>query len=145
MKTFKDIILEHENPEEIIKIITVDDSKIELRVEDFKSVILNDDLNVNNNIYIRKEDKTLIVTIGKINKNSIYINVAQECVCNGTEEIECPSCDGTGYESCNHCDNEYECRDCSGGGYIKCSCVDNPFDSKILYHNTISLNQFELF
>ena len=152
MKTFKDRILECENPKDIMKWITVDGSKIEFTAEDLKSIILQEGLlagttNFVQNKYVRREDRpTLMATLKKINDDTLQIEVIQECECGGAGEIDCPSCDGTGVHYCHDCDSEHDCGKCDGLGGIECDCIDNPIDDEeVIYSEIITLNQGELF
>lgn len=152
MKTFRDKILQCENPKEIMKRIIIDDSKIEFTAETMKSVILQEGLlagatNLVYNSYTRRYNRpTLMATLKKINDDVLEIEVIQECNCGGSGEIDCPNCDGLGVHYCEKCNADHDCTKCEGTGIIDCGCIENPIDNeKILYQETIALNQGELF
>lgn len=144
MKTFRDKILECENPKEILKYCIVDSTKIEFTAEVLKSIMLQEGLMsgisncVHNSYIITPSELKLMATLKKLDDNTLAIEVKTS----GGGKIDCPSCDGTGVHYCYKCDSEHDCGPCNGTGEYEC--IDTGED-EVLYYETISLNQGELF
>ena len=144
MKTFKDIVLECETPDLVLKSYFIGNKRIAFTADQLSRIITG-------TLHIVEVNSTgypeILGTVIKVGDTLVF-NASQQCEeCHGKGEIVCDICYGSGEHECFECECEHECGKCNGDGVLICElCGGNEFDeTKILLHDVIDLTQGELF